>query len=216
MNNLLKALNSFNESPILCMAVVVFLGCAVRAEARVTRIAIDQKQSPAYEGKSFVSVGQYEILTGRAFGELDPTDPHNTIITDLQLAPRNARGRVEYVATFTLVKPMDLSRAAGVLIYAVPNRGNRITPGAFGVEGESGEEFFLKRGYILLHSGWQGDITPRPGAETITVPIAKNPDGSSITGLVLARFVNMRRGTNTLSLPVAHQAASLEIGRAHV
>src|SRR5262249_11507573 len=129
-------------------------------------------------------------------------------------APRNSRGMVEYAATFTLVKPMDLAKANGVLLYAVPNRGNRITPSAFGVAGESGEEFFLKRGYIILHSGWQGDLRPRPGAEVITVPIAKTPDGPSIVGRPPARFSNMPTGANTLSLPVAHETASLDTGHA--
>ena len=187
---------------------------ATLAEAHVTRIVIEQKQSPAYEGKSFGSVGQYEILTGKAYGELDPKDPHNTIITDLNFAPRNARGMVEYVATFMLVKPIDVAKANGILLYAVPNRSNRISIPAFGVAGESGDEFFLNRGYIILHSGWQGDIPPRAGAETISVPIAKNPDGSSITGAALARFFNMPSGTNTLPLPLAHEAASLDTSKA--
>jgi hypothetical protein len=192
----------------------VTFACVSSAQAKVTRIVIEQKQSPAYEGKTFGSVGQYEILTGRAYGELDPTDLHNTIITDIQFAPRNARGMVEYVATFTLVKPLDLSKANGVLLYAVPNRGNRISIPAFGVEGESGDEFFLKRGYVILHSGWQGDVAPRPNAETISVPIAKNPDGSSITGLTLARFSNVTANVMTQPLPPAHEAASLDTTKA--
>jgi hypothetical protein len=198
----------------LVMCLMLVAACAASVEARVTRIVIDQKQSPAYDGKGFGSTGQYEILTGRAFGELDPKDPHNRIITDIEFAPRNTRGLVEYVATFMLVKPVDLSKATGLMIYAVANRGNRITPGAFSVAAESGEEFFLKRGYIILHSGWQGDLTPRQGFETIRVPIARNPDGSSITGLALARFSNMPADSNTLSLPVAHEAASLDTSKA--
>ena len=214
MKTSLKVLLFCHQSSVICLAMAVTLISSLTAEARVTRIVIEQKQTPAYEGKSFGAIGQYEILTGRAFGELDPKDPHNAIITDIQLAPRNARGMVEYVATFMLVKPVDLSKANGVLLYAVPNRGNRLTPGAFGVAGESGEEFFLKRGYIILHSGWQGDLQPRTGTETIVVPIAKNPDGSNITGPALARFSNMPGGTNTLPLPVAHEAASLDPAKA--
>ena len=202
------------KSPVVCLAIAVILVCAVTAQARVTRIVIEQKQSPAYEGKSFGGVGQYEILTGKAYGELDPRDPHNAIITDIQLAPRNERGMVGYVATFMLVKPMDLAKANGVLLYAVPNRGNRTSVPAFGAAGESGDEFFLKRGFIILHSGWQGDLAPRSGAETITVPIAQNPDGSSITGLALARFSNMPVGATTLALPAAHEAASLDTTKA--
>jgi hypothetical protein len=214
MNRLTRLLNYIAKSPVIGLVFAVSLVCAVTAEARVTRIVIEQRQAPAYEGRSFGSVGQYEILVGKVYGELDPKDSHNAIITDLQFAPRNARGLVEYVATFTLVKPVDLAKANGVLLYAVPNRGNRISIPAFGVAGETGDEFFLKRGYIILHSGWQGDLAPRPGAEIITVPIAKNPDGSSITGLALARFSNMPAGTNTLPLPIAHTAASLDTAKA--
>jgi len=190
------------------------LGFAAGLQAAVTRIMIEQKQSPAYEGKSFSSSGQYEIVHGRAFGELNPKDLHNTIITDLQLAPRNARGMVAYAASFTLVKPVDMARGNGVLLYAVPNRGMRISLGAFGTAVETGDDFFLKRGYTVLHSGWQGDVMPRPDAESIEVPVAKNPDGTSVTGAALARFSNMPAGTATLSLPVAHEAASLDTSKA--
>src|SRR5580704_9729956 len=77
------------------------------ADARVTRIVMDAKQSPAFNAASFGTAGPYETLTGRAFGELDPKDPHNSVIQDIRLAPRNARGMVEYVASFQIVKPVD-------------------------------------------------------------------------------------------------------------
>jgi hypothetical protein len=188
--------------------------CAGPAGARIIRIAIDQKQSPAYDGKSFGAAGQYEILTGRAFGELDPRTQDNTIITDLEFAPRNPQGRVEYVATFTIVKPIDLAKSNGVLFYGVPNRGNRNLGGAYGVKDETGTEFLLKRGYIILGSGWQGDITPRSGIESITVPVARNSDGSSITGRVSTRFLNTPAGANTVALPAAHDSADRDTARA--
>lgn len=67
---MLKTIGRHGQWLVVSLALVV--ACATSVEARVTRIVIDQKQSPAYEGKSFGSIGQYEILTGRAFGELDP------------------------------------------------------------------------------------------------------------------------------------------------
>src|SRR5262249_54533153 len=175
---------SLSRQAVVCLALTLIIGCAVNVEARVTRIVIEQRQSPAYEGRAFGAVGQYEILVGKAYGELDPKDPHNAIITDLQFAPRNARGLVEYVATFTLVKPVDLAKANGVLLYAVPNRGNRITTTAFGVAGEAGRKGFFEEGFVPLHSGWQGDLPPRPRAQRITVPVAQNPHGSSVFGPV--------------------------------
>src|SRR6266404_9607170 len=68
-------------------------------------------------------VAKYEILRGRFYGELDPASPHNTIITDLEYAPRNARGLLEYSATFAIAKPIAMRQASGVLLYDVPNRG---------------------------------------------------------------------------------------------
>ena len=70
-------------------------------EAQITRIVIDRarSESPTFEGRAFGangSVGQYEKLRGKAYGELDPADPRNAVITDLARAPRNSRGKVEY------------------------------------------------------------------------------------------------------------------------
>jgi hypothetical protein len=70
------------KSLAVCFAIAARLVCAVTAEARVARIVIEQRQSPAYEGRSFGAVGQYEILAGKAYGELDPKNSHNTIIHD--------------------------------------------------------------------------------------------------------------------------------------
>lgn len=205
--------------PPRAVAIVLAAGCALgafapAAGARVTRIVIDSKLSPAYDGKSFGRAGPYERVTGRASGEIDPRDPRNAIINDLGLAPRNARGMVEYEATFTLWQPADPAKASGVLIYAVPNRGNRLLIPAFHVGGDPGDGFFFDRGDIILSSGWQGDVRGRPGAETITGPVAKNRDGSSITGPVLARFSDMPAGAKTLPLPTAYAPTSLDMSRA--
>src|SRR5215471_17546939 len=92
------------------------------AQARVTRIVIDTRVSPAFNGASFGNAGPYETLAGHAFGELDPDDPHNAVIQDIKLAPRNARGIVEYTASFQLTKPIDMSRSSQLMWHDVPNR----------------------------------------------------------------------------------------------
>jgi hypothetical protein len=198
----------------LSVVCALTAGGYLSAEAKVTKIAIENRESPIFSGKSFGDVGTYETLTGHIYGEIDPKDPHNKIITDIDLAPRNSRGMVEYVATFMLQKPVDLSKTNGVLIYAVANRGATRTTNSFNVEGESGNDFFMKRGYMILHSGWQGDLREHPGEQTIRVPIARNPDGSSVTGPVLQRFVNMPAGTHTLSLYTGRPAANLDTTQA--
>src|SRR5215467_14266156 len=164
--------------------VLISLLCTLPAEAHVKKIVIDKKVSPAFTGQSFGQTGQYETLAGRAFGELDPNDPHNAIITDIKLAPRNANGKVEYIASFFLVKPMDMSKSSHLMWQDVPNRGGRIT-----IVPASRND-----GDIGLSSGWQGDnsgkTAPADDNEWLTVPIAKNPDGPPVTGLVIGRIVN--------------------------
>ena len=128
-------------------AVGLVLAMAATAQARVTRIAIEKKVSPAFDGASFGSAGQYETLAGKAFGELDPNDPHNAVIQDIKLAPRNARGMVEYTATFQIVKPVDMSKASHLMWHDVPNRAGRLT--IVPIERANGD--------IGLSSGWQGD-----------------------------------------------------------
>ena len=142
---------------------------------------------------AFWGTGGFEKLTGHIVGELDAQDPHNTIVNDIRLAARNAHGKVEYSATFTLLKPVDMAKASGVLLYEVPNRGNSPLNGRLSPDD-------LNAGHVLLSSGWQGDVEQRAPLESITVPVAKNADGSSIIGAVLARLMNLPAGSNTASL----------------
>ena len=162
---------------------------ASRADAQVVRLEV-QSREPMKTG----AAGQFEVIRGLIHGEVDPADRRNAIIQDLKLAPKNARGRVEYVATFALAKPLDLSRASGVLVYSVVNRGN-------GTVAASPE------GHISLVSGWQGDVVPTPNNQTITVPVARNQDGSPVTGLVLARFSDVAPGTNTVTIRLSSMGA---------
>ena len=193
-------------------ATAVLLGVlfvwAQPARAEVKKIVIEKKVSPAFEGASFGAAGQYETLAGRAFGELDPNDPHNAIITDIRLAPRNANGKVEYVASFFLVKPIDMSKSSRLMWHDVPNRGGRITIAP-------AERNF---GDIGLSSGWQGDNAGQYGARrrtttTSIVPVAKNPDGSPVTGLVMGRIVNAR-GPDSQPMFVDRQSGAVQAGSA--
>jgi hypothetical protein len=167
------------------VAVLVAVVCVWPAQvhAEITRLVVERTEALGADG--------YESLTGHAYGEVDPRLPLNAIITDLEFAPRNARGMVEYVATFTIVKPADMTKASGVLLYYVPNRGRiNLTGGGFLADAR-------RQGHVLVASGWQGDLEPADGRETIAVPIARHADGSSITGRVLARFSDMPANATT-------------------
>src|SRR4051812_36470143 len=99
-----------------CLAAPILLN------ARVTKITITSR-GPALNGQTFGSTGAYEKIKGVATGEIDPKDRRNALITDIQLAPKNAAGRVEYRTNFTIVKPVDMTKAPGILFYNVVNRG---------------------------------------------------------------------------------------------
>src|SRR4051812_20195787 len=101
---------------MLCRTAILLLS-VLSLDARVTRITVDRRVPTS------IKAG-FETLSGHFYGELDPKDPHDSIINDIELAPRNSRGLVEYSGTFALTKPVDMSKASGVLYYLVPNRGN--------------------------------------------------------------------------------------------
>ncbi len=98
---------------------MVLLMLATTVNAEITNIVITNVTSPAFNGVSFGSVGQYEEVDGIAYGEVDPDDPHNEIIQDIKLAPRNARGKVEYHMDFNILRPIDLSKSNHTIIYDV-------------------------------------------------------------------------------------------------
>jgi hypothetical protein len=159
---------------------------AIPGQARMMRLVVEHTETLGNDG--------YQKLTGHFYGELDPKPPLNAIINDLELAPRNARGMVEYSATFTILKPADMAKGSGVLLYFVPNRGRiNLNGGGFLADAR-------KAGHVLVASGWQGDIEPAEGVENLSAPVAKNPDGSSITGRVLARFSDMPADATTLPI----------------
>src|SRR6185295_16767740 len=101
-----------------------FAFAATPADARITRIEIT-KTEPAFGGASFAPVGAYERLLGKARGEVNPADLKNAIIQDIALAPRNARGMVEYETDIEILRPVDRLKGNGVLFFNVVNRGNK-------------------------------------------------------------------------------------------
>lgn len=200
----------------------LFIGCAIGfsqislSHARVTKIIIDETtpykpltEKTADSNKSQIA---YEMVAGRAFGELDPKLPQNAIIQDIELA-KDKDGKVRYVASFVLFKPVDMKLASGLMWHDVPNRG-RVFPFA------PQEQAF---GDVMLASAWQGDNSGatkvRPtasatGMQFLDVPVARQSDGSAITGKVFGRIVN-RSGKASQPLivqsnPVPYTPATLD------
>src|SRR3954452_7764280 len=96
--------------------------------SNVTRVEITRRE-PLAGGMTFGSTGSYEKLVGTAFLEVDPADPRNALIVDLDKVPRNARGMVEYSTDLYILKPVDMRMGNGKIFFQVNNRGNKGTLG---------------------------------------------------------------------------------------
>jgi len=174
-----------------------FAAWAPTSDARVTKIVVDR--IAPLSGQTAAET-PYETITGRAFGELDPMDEHNALITDITLAPR-VNGKAQYVASFFVVKPVDMSKSSGLLWHDVPNRGGRITISSD----------LRTQGDVGVSSGWQGDnagATAVPANASSPTPVTpsnnewvKTPVLSGVTGRILGRIVN-RSGPNAAPLNV--------------
>src|ERR1700681_4425700 len=93
----------------ITLPLLVALTVAAPAEARVVRFVVGQQRVFA-GGLTFGTTGAYERLDGTAYLEVDPRDPLNAMIINLDRAPRNAQGMVEFSAPFLMLKPGDLGR----------------------------------------------------------------------------------------------------------
>ena len=185
--------------PFACSGFVgaaLIVAAARPAEARIVRIEITRVESPTFGGASFGAVGTYDKLVGRAFGEVDPRDSQNAVIQDIELAPRNAHGMVEYAMDIYILAPHDPTRGNGTIFYDAVNRGNKIVLGFFNTGAVGGNEptgagdgFLQNQGYTVVWSGWQPDVAPGAGRLTMTVPIAHNRDGGTITGRVRGEYI---------------------------
>jgi hypothetical protein len=192
----------------LSLLPIALAGIGAPAEARITNIQINSR-ALAFGGASFGSVGQYETLRGVAFGEVDPHDPLNEVITDIKLAPRNARGMVEYNMDFWINKPVDMTRANGTLLHDVPNRGNvrslELNVGG-AADANAGDGLLQRQGYTLADNGWEGDLST--GLQ-IRLPVARNKNGSEIVNRIRTEYIlGSPASTQDLSTPPAYESVS--------
>jgi hypothetical protein len=187
----------------------VLIGFAPPAAARITGLTFTTSQP--FGNSSFGSAGQYEQLDGTATGEIDPNDPVDGIIQDVALAPRNARGMVEYSMDISILKPVNTSLGNHTILYDVVNRGRKLVT-SFNIGGNAttvGDGFLEGQGYTLVWSGWEGDIS---SGIKILLPVATNRDGSTITGQVRGEYIlnGAPASTVDISAPPAYEAVSTD------
>jgi Alpha/beta hydrolase domain len=166
------------------------------AAAEVVRIEVRSRADVA-GGKAFDAAGPFERIAGRIYYEVDPSNDANKIITDIDNAPRNARGRVEFSADFFLLKPKQIAAGNGTLLYEVSNRGGKGMLGFFNqaagslnptTEQEMGDGFLMRQGFTLLWVGWQFDVAQREGLVRVYPPVATD-NGKPITGIVRSEVI---------------------------
>jgi hypothetical protein len=232
MSRSFAAPRSIRAFDIALVASLAALFSASPADARITRIEIDttRSQSPTFGGFSWPGVGQYQKVVGKAFGEVNPNDRQNRVIVDIEFAPRNARGNVEYAFNFYILKPIDLKKGARKMMYEPPNRGGKtwaalgriaVDPGANGDDPGSAitnptvlaNSFLMPRGYTIAWSGWEDiDRLDNPAFNsTASFPVARNRDGSAITGPSYEYIVV---GAPAASVALSYPAATLDKTRA--
>ncbi len=166
------------------------------AAAEVSRIEITSR-TDVLGGKPFGAAGAYQKIIGTVFFAVDPANPANTAIVDIDKAPRDASGMVTFSADLYALMPKDAARGNGAALIDILNRGrknvlrdfNRAGPAADPTaDAEFGDGFLMRQGYAVIWIGWQFDIPGRGGLMGLVAPAATD-HGRPITGRVTTRFV---------------------------
>lgn len=164
--------------------------------ARVVRVEVTSR-TPVLEGKQFGLAGAFERCVGKVYFAVDPSNSSNRIITDIDKAPVNDRGEVEFSSDFYMIKPADPNRGNRTVLYEVSNRGGKAMLSFFNFasgnrnpqnKAHFGDGFLLNQGYTLLWIGWQFDPPLREGLMRLYTPTATD-NGNPIRGLVRSDFV---------------------------
>jgi hypothetical protein len=162
----------------------------------ITHVAVERREIFA-GGYEFPVTGAYEKITGRAFGEVHSKSSLNRVIVNLDRAPRNQRGNVEYWTDFFILKPVEMKRGNGKIIYDAPNRGTKKILMFLNDAPESndpstrdhaGNGFLMREGYTIVWSGWQGDLIEKNQLLCAGVPVATDR-GKTISRMVRAEIV---------------------------
>src|ERR1700731_4007109 len=142
--------------PARFISVLLFFTAIIpELQARVVRVEITSR-AEIENGKPFGAAGAYEKIIGRVYFAVDPANQHNRQIVDLEKAPRNAKGEVEFSADLYLLKPKDMAKGNQAVLFEVSNRGGRgILSIVNGREGEYGDGFLMREGYTIAWGGWE-------------------------------------------------------------
>ncbi len=174
--------------------VLAFLCLAPRVGAEVTRVDVASRADVGASG--------YEKIVGTIHFAVNPIDPRNAVIADLDKARADAGGRVAFSADLFILRPKDQARSNGVALIEVSNRGNkgmlslfsRATSGGRNpsTEADLGDGFLTRQGYTLVWVGWQFDAERAGGGMKLDPPVA-----TGLRGIVRSQFIVDRRSNET-------------------
>ena len=201
-----------NRCTACVLSAVALLGWPIAAssiaQARITQIIV-QSSTAAFGGYSFPGAGAYQAIKGYAIAAVDPGDPHNAVITDIQLAPRDANGKVEVVFNFYILKPAS---GNGKMMYEPPNRGSKTfgtmnntptagnDPAAITDAATLANSFLWPQGYTTVWSGWEyyGDPTSAYTTDPTKINLPASAAG------VMTPIANVSKPTVLTTMPVAY------------
>ncbi|MGH8640577.1 MAG: alpha/beta hydrolase domain-containing protein [Burkholderiales bacterium] len=201
---------------------------AAPAAARLTEITVTAVE-PFAAGARFGDTGAYERVKGTFKGGLDPADPRNQVIVNLDKAPKNAAGRVEYEADFFMLRPVDAARGNRKIFYDVTNRGRknlhwRLTDARLSSPAgandprtvqDAGNGLVFRRGYTMVWSGWDPDA-PRSDAGLAMKPVIATAGGKPIVNLIRDEMMSGGRGPERKSFRLTHEAATPDQSQARL
>ena len=163
---------------------------------------------PFASGEPFGKAGAYERLAGRAHFAVDPMAAAQAGVVDIEKAPRNDAGLVEFAADICILKPVDMSRANGRVFFDYGNRGNLraiqffndAIPSNDPLEpAHAGNGYLMRHGYVVACCAWEGDLWPGDGRFTMDLPVATE-NGEPISGLVRSEFIASSEGQTVYPL----------------
>ena len=134
--------------------------------------------------------GAYERIVAKVHFAVDPKLAANRGIADIDLAPHNDAGLVEFSADLEVLKPRDSAKGNGTALFEISNRGGKSLLGTF----QLGDNFLLEHGFTLVWVGWEFDVPPGPDLLRLYAPVATN-NGRTILGLVRSEWEGDQRVT---------------------
>src|SRR5215475_4505788 len=175
---------------VLTPALLLAAG-TLSAHADLTRIEIKSTKD-VLGGKAWGATGAYEELIGTAYFTIDPKAAANRNIPNIDKAPRNAQGLIEFSSDIYIDRPKDAAKGNGVAFFEASNRGRRSLANYFArpfrakqseEEAVYGDGTLLNQGFTLVWVGWQNSVDRKPGMVGIDLPIAMD-NGKPVTGKI--------------------------------